>query len=144
MTSEPDESRLWKYQELPYEFQRCAGEIDLSAKQHIRIVEKLAKYLARQRPKAPEEFERVEYLKDFCVKSAQMNDQTITLLAYLRDRLNEIYKDYNRFSEGAKSERIIRDQDERLRAMAKERDELQSELYELRKQQLRRADQAAT
>src|SRR5690606_4466967 len=99
---EPDDSRMWKYLELPKEFQRRAGEIDLTAKQHARVIERLAKHLARQKPKTPEEFERVEYLKDFAIKSATMNDQVIDLLAYLRDRLNEIYNDYEAFRDGAR------------------------------------------
>lgn len=132
MTSEPDESRLWKYLELPQEFQRRAGEIDISSKQHLRIIEKLAKYLAKQKPKTKEDFERVEYLKDFAIKSAQLNEQTVGLLEYLRDRLNEIYADYKAFNEGAKLNRIIRGQDERLKLITQERDELQKELNELK------------
>lgn len=131
--TEPDESRLWKYMEIPQEFQRRAGEIDLTSKQHLRIVEKLAKYLAKQKAKTKEDFERVEYLKDFVIKSAQLNEQTLDLVAYLRDRLNEIYKDYKAFSEGARLNRVIRDQGERLELITHERDEAQKELHELRK-----------
>lgn len=134
---EPDESRLWKYLELPQEFERRSGEIDLTAKQHIRIVEKLAKHLARQKPKTPEEFERVEYLKDFAIKCAQLNEQTVGLLGYLRDRLNELYADYKAFSEGANLNRVIRDQGEKIEQVMKERDEAQKELNEL-KRKLRR------
>lgn len=140
---EPDESRLWKYLEIPQEFQRCAGEIDLTSKQHIRIIEKLAKHLAKQKPKTPEEFERVEYLKEFAVKSAQLNDQTIGILNYLRERLNEIYNDYKSFAEGARMNRIIQDQKERLELITQERDDAQNELNEL-KRRIRREDQTAS
>lgn len=128
---------MWKYLELPQEFQRRAGEIDLTAKQHARVIERLAKHLALQRPKAPEEFERVEYLKDFCIKSAQLNEQTIDLLAYLRDRINEMYADYEAFRDGARLNRVIRDQGERLEMITNERDALQDELNELKR--IRRA-----
>lgn len=128
-----DDSRMWKYLELPQEFQRRAGEIDLTAKQHARIIERLAKHLARQRPKAPEEFERVEYLKEFAVKSAVLNDQVINLLAYLRDRINEMYADYEAFRDGARLSRVIRDQGERLDQITNERDELENELNELKR-----------
>ena len=136
----PDSSRLWKYLELPQEFQRRASEIDLTAKQHIRIVERLAKHLARQRPKTPEEFERVEYLKDFCVKSATLNDQTISLLQYLHGMLQAITDDYKVFSEGARLNRIIRDQGERIETMMNERDEIENERNDLKRELLRRAD----
>lgn len=141
MQKEPDESGLWKYLELPHEFQRRAGEIDITSKQHLRIIERLAKHLAKQKPKTPEDFERVEYLKDFCVKGAQLNEQTVGLLGYLRDRLNELYADYRAFSDGAKLNSIIRDQSEKIRALMKERDNAQKELNEL-KRDIRRTDKA--
>lgn len=136
-----DESRMWKYLELPQEFARRATEIDITSKAHIRIVESLAKHLAKQRPKEPKEFERVEYLKDFAIKSAQLNEQTVGLLGYLRDRLNEMYADYKAFADGANLNRIIRDQGEKIEMVTKERDDLQKELNEL-KQRIRREDKA--
>ena len=139
--TEPDESRLWKYLELPQEFQRRASEIDITAKQHMRIVEKLAKYLSKQKPINPADFERVEYLKDFVVKSAALNEQTINLLRYLTDRLNEMYKDYKAFSDGARLNAIIRDQGEKILLTMKERDQAQNELNEL-KRTIRRQDTA--
>ena len=143
MQKEPDQSRLWKYLELPQMFQLKANQIDLTAKQHIRIVEKLAKHLARQKPKTPDEFERVEYLKDFAVKSAQLNEQTVDLLGYLRDTLNEIYNDYKAFHEGARLNRVIRDQGEKIEAITNERNNAQNELNEL-KRKLRRENTPAS
>lgn len=131
MTS--DESGLWKYLELPREFERKAMEIDITSKQHIRIVERLAKHLSKQKPKTAQDFEQVEYLKDFAVKSAQLNEQTVGLLSYLRDRLNELYADYKAYNEGAKLNRIIRDQAERLELITQERDDAQKELNELKR-----------
>lgn len=140
MTS--DESGLWKYLELPREFERKAMEIDITSKQHIRIVERLAKHLSKQKPKTAQDFEQAEYLKDFAVKSAQLNEQTVGLLSYLRDRLNELYADYKAFNEGAKLNRIIRDQAERLELITQERDDAQKELNEL-KRNIRRTHTSA-
>lgn len=108
-------------------------EIDITSKQHIRIVERLAKHLSKQKPKTAQDFEQVEYLKDFAVKSAQLNEQTVGLLSYLRDRLNELYADYKAYNEGAKLNRIIRDQAERLELITQERDDAQKELNELKR-----------
>lgn len=141
MTSEPDESRMWKYLELPTEFKLRSIEVDVTCKQHMRVIERLAKHLAREKPKTAQEFERVEYLKDFCVKSAQLNEQVIGLLEYLTERLNEMYRDYKQFAEGARSVRIIRDQDERLKVITRERDELQNQLNDAR---FRKQDQTAS
>lgn len=139
---EPDESRIWKYLELPQVFQMRAGEIDITTKQHLRVCEKLAKHVASQRPKTAREFEQVEYLKDFVVKSADINDKVITLLAYLRDTIQEICNDTKALRDGANLSRIMRDQSEKILSLMDERDEYLHKYHELRKT-IRREDTAA-
>lgn len=111
---QPDESRLWKYLSLPHIFEQKAAEIDLTCKQHLRICERLAAHLARQKPTLPKDFEQTEYLKDFVLKSAQLNEKTIQLLDYLKNTVQEITNDAKAFTEGARLNAIIRDQGERI------------------------------
>lgn len=132
--AEPDESRLWKYLELPQTFQRVAGEIDITSKQHLRICEKVAKHLARQRPKTPNEFEQVEYLKEFVVKSADLNEKTIQLLGFLKETIQEITNDAKALSDGANLNRIMRDQGERIGQLIEERYELNKRYHDLRRE----------
>lgn len=130
---EPDESRIWKYLELPQVFQMKAGEIDITSKQHLRICEKLAKHLSRQKAKNPKEFEQTEYLKDFVVKSAELNEKTVELLGYMKTTIEEIYKDMQAHRDGANLNRIVKDQGEKIEKVMAERDELSQKYYELRR-----------
>jgi small-conductance mechanosensitive channel len=140
--TEPDESRLWKYLELPQEFQMQAGEIDIVSKQQLRICAKLAAHLAKQRPKTGKDFEMNEWLKDFVMKSADLNDKTIHLLDYLKSTIQEICNDAKALKDGANLNRIIRDQGEKIEVVMKERDELQTQLNDIRATH-RRKDTAA-
>jgi hypothetical protein len=130
---EPDESRLWKYLELPQVFQMKAGEIDITSKQHLRTCEKLAAHVARQRPKTPKEFEQNEYLKNFVMRSAELNEKTIELLEYLKTTVQEVCNDYKALKDGANLNRIMRDQSEKILKLIEERDEYLHKYYELRK-----------
>ena|SRR5688572_14345003 len=138
---EPDESRIWKYLELPQVFQMRAGEIDITAKQHLRVCEKLASHLAKRKSNNPKEFEQVEYLKNFVVKSAELNEKTVALLEYIKSTIQEICEDTKALRDGANLNRIIRDQGEKITLTMKERDEAQAELNELKRE--RRKDTAA-
>lgn len=130
---EPDESRLWKYLELPQVFQMKAGEIDITSKQHLRICEKLAKHLSQQKPKTPKEFEQNEYLKNFVIKSADLNDRAVELLAYLRDTISEICTDAKALHDGANLTRVMKDQGDKIRTLMDERDEYLHKYHELRR-----------
>lgn len=131
---ESDDSRLWKYLELPQVFQMRAGEIDILHKQHLRTCEKLAKHLARQKPKTPKEFEQHEYMKDFVVKSADLAEQTIGLLDYIKSTVQEICNDTAALRDGAHLNRVIRDQGEKIEQVMKERDEISKKYYDLRRE----------
>lgn len=140
--AEPDELRLWKYLELPQAFQMKASEIDIISKQHLRICEKLATHLAKQHPAEPKEFERVEYMKDFVLKSADLNEKTIDLLHYVKSIIQEIADDVSSLREGAALTAKVKLQGEKIMQVMKERDELQDELNQLKHE--RRKDTATT
>jgi replicative DNA helicase len=141
--TQPDESKLWKYLELPQEFQMKAGDIDIVSKQQLRVCEKLAAHLVKQKPKTPKDFEMNEWLKDFVMKSSDLNEKTILLLDYLKSTIQEICNDAKALKDGANLNRIIRDQGEKLEEVMKERDELQTQLNDIRATQ-RRKDTAVT
>lgn len=128
-----DGTRLWKYLELPQVFQSRAGEIDIASKQHLRICQRLASHLSKQKPKTGKEFEQHEYLKNFVVKTAEMNQKTIELLEYLRGMVQEIANDTKSLREGAALTARIKDQGEKILQTMRERDEAENKYHELRK-----------
>lgn len=136
MDNEFKDRRL-KYVDLPKVFHQKANDINITSKQHLRICEKLAGHLSRQKPKTPQEFERVEYLKDFVMKTVAMNESTIGLLDYLKAEIEEISVDAKTLIEGAKMLDVIKDQSEALQAVQELRDKAVISIYELRKDQLR-------
>lgn len=135
-------TRLWKYLELPNAFQLQASQIDIISKQHLRICEKLATHLAKQHPTEPKEFEQIEYMKDFVVKSSDLNEKTIDLLHYVKSTIQEIADDVQSLREGATLTAKAKLQGEKIMQVMKERDELQDELNQLKRE--RRKDKATT
>lgn len=95
-----------KYLELPAAYQSKAVEINLWVKQSQRTCERLAQHLSKSNPKTPEEFERVEFLKDFVLKTSQSNEKVLDLLQYLTKFLNEVMADADTLQQGA----VIREQ----------------------------------
>lgn len=134
--AEPDESGLWKYLELPQVFQQKAGEINVTCKQHLRICERLAAHVAKQRPKTPKDFEWVEYLKDFVLKSVELSEKTIQMIDYIRTTVQAVCDDATALKEGARLNAVIRDQGEKIETLIKERDEFLHKYYGIRKNRL--------
>jgi hypothetical protein len=129
--------RRLKYANMPRVFSAKASEIDISCKQHLRACAKLASFLAQQKPKSGQDFERNEWLKDFVMKSAQLNEQTIALLAYLKDELQEVSNDAKALIDGAKLLDQVRDQSDTIEMLQRVRDEGVIKTYEQRKNYLR-------
>jgi len=94
-----------KYLDISTAFNNRATEIDLFCKQSQRICEMLANHLAKEKPKTAKEFERVEYLKDFVLKTSKNNEATLELLLYIKGFLIDILDDSKVLMEGA----ILRD-----------------------------------
>lgn len=94
-----------KYLDISTAFNSRATEVDLFCKQSQRVCEMLAKYLAKEKPKTALEFERVEYLKDFVMKTAKNNEATLQLLVYMKGFLADILEDSKVLIDGA----ILRD-----------------------------------
>lgn len=129
--------------DLPRVFQGKATDITISSKQHLRACEKLAGHLAKQRPNNPKDFEQNEWLKDFVMKTARLNEQTISLLEFLRGQLQEIADDSKALTNEAEILDRIRDQEETIKMLQHARDEQVIRTYERRKAQLRENSPAA-
>lgn len=131
--SEEFKDRKLKYIDLPKQFERKANEIRVTSKQHLRSCEKLADHLAKLKPKNPKEFEQNEWLKDFVIKSADLNEKTIELLEYLKTELQEVAKDASALMDGAKIHDQLRDQSDVILMAWDIRDKAIKDLYEIRK-----------
>jgi hypothetical protein len=128
------DSRL-KYLEMPDQFKGRANDISLTCKQHLRACEQLAVRLAKERPKNPQEFERLEYYKDFVIKTSQLNEQVLGLLDYCHELLNQIANDYRTVGE-AKMKDILRFQSDTIEILTNQRDQLVKDLYDERKRNI--------
>lgn len=137
MQNEFKDTRL-KYVDAPKVFTQKANDISITSKQHLRTCEKLAKYLSNKKSKNPKEFEQDEYLKDFVVKSASLNEKTIVLIEYMAEFLTQIAKDATVLIEGAKIMDIVRDQSEAIVLITETREKLVKEVYKTRKDDIRR------
>lgn len=135
---EAKDKRL-KYLELPRVFHDRANMVSLTAKQHLRICQQLAVRLAKEKTKTPAEFERNEYMKDFVIKSAQLNEDTLTLLTYVEGVLNEIAADHS-LSDKAKQLDTLTFQSDTIQILTRQRDDLVKDLYDEKKRQFSAVD----
>lgn len=134
MQSEETDSRL-KFLELPNQFKGRANDIALTCKQQFRVCEQLAVRLARERPKNQQEFEKNEYLKDFVIRTSQLNEQVLGLLDYCHELLNQIATDTNATAQ-AKEKDTLNFQSDTIRILTEQRDNLVKDLYDERKRVL--------
>jgi gas vesicle protein len=128
MSDEWKDRRL-KYVELPNQFRHRANDIAIISKQHLRHCQALAKQLAGRKPKTADEFEKVEAMKDFVVKSAELNEKTIELLDYVKSVIQEITNDVTDLSETSLIHDRLKDQSEALQMAWSQRDALINDLY---------------
>lgn len=94
-----------------------ANDVDTQTKVSQRVCEALAKHLAKQRPKTPEEFERVEYLKEFVLKTGEHNARVMRLLAYTHVLLKQVAEDSKILVEGASTIELLKDQSDHIEAL---------------------------
>lgn len=129
----PD-SRI-KYIEMPNQFKGRANDISITCKQHYRTCQQLAQRLAKENPKNQQEFEKIEYYKDFVVKTSQLNDQVLGLLDYIHDLLNEIAADSTLLDDAVMKD-TLRLQSETIELLTSKRDNVTYELFESRRNQI--------
>lgn len=125
------DSRL-KFVELPDQFKNRANDIILTCKQHLRTCEQLAIRLSREKPKTSQEFEQLEFYKDFVIKTSQLNEQVLGLVEYTYDLLNQIAND-NRTVKQSLEKDTIRLQSETIEILTEQRDRLIKEIHDSRR-----------
>jgi hypothetical protein len=134
MNTEQIDSRL-KYMEMPNQFKGRANEIALTAKQQLRTCEQLAKRLAMEKPKTPNEFEKIEYYKNFVIRTAQLNEQVLGLLDYTHGLLSAMAADSTLLAE-AKIKDTLRFQSDTIELMQQENDKLVKTIYDLKRAEI--------
>lgn len=127
-----DPQKPLKYIEIKRSFESLASETRVRTKQSQATLERLAKHLARQKPKDGPEFERVEFLKDFVVKTADANESVLKLIGSIHKGLNDIYEDAEQLCNVAFLQDRVKDQSEVIIMLMNHRDELIKQLYEKR------------
>jgi hypothetical protein len=128
--------RRMKYLDISNAFHNQANEVALSCKQSQRTCEKLAKQLASRRAKTSEEFEKIETMKDFVIRTAEMNERVLKLLDYMNGLLLDVADDSKVLIEGAVLRDKLADQSECLEMLMQERDNAVKQVYECRKDQI--------
>lgn len=137
MQNEFKDRRL-KYVDAPKVFNQKANDINITAKQHLRACAQLAKHLSNKKSKNPKEFEQDEWMKDFVVKSAALNEKTIAIIDYMAEFLTQIAQDASILIEGSKIMDIVRDQSEAITLISETRGNLVKDVYEMKKDEFRR------
>jgi len=115
---------MLKYLDMPKSFQTRANDIDIATKVSMRKCEALAKHLAKSRPKTPDEFERVEYLKETIVATAAHNEAVDAFLKYAADLLKEVAEDAKALCDGADLRNKLLDQSDTILAQIEESREI--------------------
>lgn len=128
------DSRL-KYLEMSTAFSAKINELTLTCKQHLRTCEALAKRLAAENPKTQKEFDKIEFYKDFVIKTSQMNDQAISLVKYTQEIFESILSDSSLLIE-ADVKDTLRLQSESIEVLTNQREELVKMVYELRRDKI--------
>ena len=131
------DSRL-KYLELASVFRDRASEVDLHCKVSQRICERVAKSLAKEKPKTPKDFERLEYLKDFVLKTSKNNEATLELLGYLKTLITEIVEDYKALENGATLRDKLKFQSDTIEIMQHEQERMVRQFYGEKKDEIGR------
>lgn len=120
---------------MPRIFRDRANEINLTCKQHLRTCEQLAKRLAMEKPKTQQEFEKIEFYKDFVIKSSRMNEQVLGLLDYTCNLLNAIAGNSELLA-GLKASDSLRMQSDTIEILTEQREKLIKEIYDIRRDQI--------
>lgn len=131
-----------KYLDISTAFNNRATELDLFCKQSQRVCELLAKKLASERPKTAHEFEKLEYLKEFVLKTSQSNERTIEFLLYVKGFIEDILDDSKVLIEGAILRDKLKFQSDTILIMQQQEDESVRAIYNLKKNEISSRNQA--
>lgn len=133
---QPEKDNRLKYVDISTIFSQKAMELEISAKQQNRSCQELAQKLVKIKPKSGEEFERVEAMKEFVIKTSRMNDNVTDLILYVRGLLSEILIDSEHLIEGSKARDSLRDAQIAIETMMNTKDNLVKDLHDFRRNQI--------
>jgi hypothetical protein len=117
------DSRL-KYVEMGTVFKDRASAVDLNCKLSQKSCERFALYLAKQKPKTPEQFEKVELLKDFVLKTSQANEEMMLLIDYMKGLIEDIATDSKVLIDGAVLRDKLKFQSDTIEILINQRDQV--------------------
>lgn len=130
------EDKRLKYVDINRAFNGQVSEINIALKVSNRVCEMLANHISKEKPKNPTEFERIEKLKEYVLKTSELNDKVLSLIDYMAGLLTEIGEDSKVLIEGA----IIRDrlqlQSDNIQVLLNQREDAIKQVYDLRKDQI--------
>jgi len=128
--------RRLKYVDITGIFYNKANDVSIACRQSQRQCENMAKQLATRKAKTPEEFERIESLKEFVLKTTSANEKMLSLLDYVTGLLVEISEDSKVLIEGAIIRDRLKDQEDTVIMLTQQRESLITQMYDLRKDQI--------
>jgi uncharacterized protein YoxC len=122
-----------KYLELFRSFEYLANEVKLSCKVSQRNCERLAKQVASTKAKTPEQFEKVESLKEFINSTSTANEKTVNALNTIHGYLVEIASDCNDLTNVADLKNKIEIQSETISILMQQNQNIVSLRDEIRR-----------
>lgn len=135
--NEDKDSRL-KYVEMGTVFKDRASAVDLNCKLSQKSCERFALYLAKQKPKTPEQFEKVELLKDFVLKTSKANEEMMLLIDYMKGLIEDIATDSKVLIEGAILRDKLKFQSDTIQRITEQRNEAIAEIFDHYQDELRK------
>lgn len=135
--NEDKDSRL-KYVEMGTVFKDRASAVDLNCKLSQKSCERFALYLAKQKPKTPEQFEKVEVLKDFVLKTSKANEEMMLLIDYMKGLIEDIATDSKILIEGAILRDKLKFQSDTIQRITEQRNEAIAEIFDHYQDELRK------
>lgn len=130
-----------KYLELFRQFEYLANDVKVSCKVSQRSCEKLATQVAATKAKTPEQFEKVESLKEFILTTSSSNDKMISALNTIHGYLVQIASDCNDLLEVANLKNKLEMQSETIQILMEQNEKITAFRDELR-ENIRRKNQA--
>lgn len=135
--NEDKDSRL-KYVEMGTVFKDRASAVDLNCKLSQKSCERFALYLAKQKPQTPEQFEKVEALKDFVLKTSKANEEMMLLIDYMKGLIEDIATDSKVLIDGALLRDKLKFQGDTIQRITEQRNEAIAEIFDHYQDELRK------
>lgn len=128
--------RIYKYIEINNQFNGRVSDIRVNLKVSNKACERLAIFLQKQNPKTQVEFERVEKLKEYVLKTSELNDNVLGLIEYFGNLLTDIVLDAKDLTDALELTKTIEFQSDTITVLTQQCETAIKDYYELRKNTL--------